>query len=71
MLSGDLATLLTGHYVEISMLPLSFQEYMELGGQDRERVFADYIKYGACLLSRLWKRLTIRLTTILRGFTIQ
>lgn len=45
MLSGDLATLLTGRYVEISMLPLFFQEYMEHGGQDREHVFAGYIKY--------------------------
>ena len=46
MLSGDLATLLTGRYVEISMLPLSFSEYMQLSNKDKESAFADYIKYG-------------------------
>lgn len=30
LLSGDLATLLTGRYVELSMLPLSFREYTEI-----------------------------------------
>jgi predicted AAA+ superfamily ATPase len=29
MLSGELATLLSGRYIEISMLPLSFSEYLE------------------------------------------
>lgn len=46
MLSGDLATLLTGRYVEVSMLPLSFREYLELSHEECENAFADYIKYG-------------------------
>ena len=33
MLSGDLATLLTGRYVELSMLPLSFGEYWQENGR--------------------------------------
>ena len=32
MLSGELATLLSGRYVEIKMLPLSFQEYVSSTG---------------------------------------
>ena len=35
MLSGELATLLSGRYMEIQMLPLSFAEYYELTGGDR------------------------------------
>lgn len=35
ILSSELATLLSGRYVEIPMLPLSFREYVEaIGGQD-------------------------------------
>lgn len=33
MLSGELATLLSGRYVEISMLPLSFKEYVSATGE--------------------------------------
>lgn len=46
MLSGDLATLLTGRYVEISMLPLSFKEYVELTDTTKEQAFTEYMKNG-------------------------
>lgn len=46
LLSGELATLLTGRYVEISMLPLSFAEYKELSDESEENAFSEYIRYG-------------------------
>lgn len=47
MLSGDLATLLTGRYVELSMLPLSYSEYCEAAGRtSSDELFSDYLKYG-------------------------
>lgn len=46
MLSSDLATLLTGRYVEIKMLPLSFREFLEITGMDTEAAFAEYMKIG-------------------------
>lgn len=48
MLSGELATLLSGRYVEIEMLPLSFKEYVSYLGEDDIRAkFSDYIQYGS------------------------
>lgn len=50
MLSGELATLLSGRYVEISMLPLSFAEYHN-GTMDStlnvQEKFKKYLKFGS------------------------
>lgn len=46
LLSGELATLLTGRYVEISMLPLSFAEYKEVSNESEENAFSEYMRYG-------------------------
>jgi len=44
LLSGELATLLSGRYVEIKMLPLSFKEYISyVGESDIERKYVNYI----------------------------
>ncbi|MDR3305172.1 MAG: ATP-binding protein [Clostridiales Family XIII bacterium] len=49
LLSGELATLLSGRYVEIKMLPLSFKEYVSAfpKGSDARRLYADYTQNSA------------------------
>lgn len=46
MLSGKFATLISGRYVQIEMLPLSFKEYMESTGSmnDRGIKYAEYLE---------------------------
>lgn len=46
LLSGELATLLSGRYIEIPMLPLSFAEYLELSGLDKHTAWKDYFQNG-------------------------
>lgn len=48
-LSGELATFLTGRYVEIRLHPFSFAEYRGAhpsGDVSVERLFADYMRFG-------------------------
>ncbi|MCL2588087.1 MAG: ATP-binding protein [Oscillospiraceae bacterium] len=49
LLSGELATLLSGRYIEIKMLPLSFKEYTSHFPADTnlERLYANYIQNSA------------------------
>ena len=47
MLSGELATYLTGRYMQIHMLPLSFSEFLEYYGKENElKKYNTYIENG-------------------------
>ena len=43
LLSGELATLLSGRYVQFIIYPLSFKEFIQL---NESKNFMDYLKYG-------------------------
>ncbi len=54
MLSGEIATLLSGRYIEIKMLPLSLKEYKELREESLTKeilgnaaLYREYITYGS------------------------
>jgi len=50
LLSGELATLLSGRYITIDMLPLSFSEYCDFTKESRKNVkekFNDYLRFGS------------------------
>lgn len=49
LLSSELATLLTGRYIEIKMLPLSFKEYLSAFDDktDISKKFRNYLRYSS------------------------
>lgn len=49
LLSGELATLLSGRYIEIKMYPLSFKEFIDFNKGafgNNDEIFEKYLKYG-------------------------
>lgn len=67
LLSGDLATLLTGRYVDISMLPLSFREFWEISGLEAEKAFAEFMRYGGFPYISRMERTDEKVDTYLEG----
>lgn len=67
MLSGDLATLLTGRYVELRMLPLSFREFLAVTKLDRDRGFAEYLRTGGLPYLDVMDRTPQKVETYLEG----
>lgn len=67
MLSGDLATLLTGRYVEIKMLPLSFKEYLEITKLEKQQGFAEYLRNGGLPYIASMERTTEKVEIYLEG----
>lgn len=67
MLSGDLATLLTGRYVEIKMLPLSFYEFLEITGSGQEQGFSEYMRDGGLPYVAVMDRTPEKVETYLEG----
>jgi Predicted ATPase (AAA+ superfamily) len=47
LLSSELSTYLSGRYVEMQMLPLSFAEFLELHPGDKDERFMQYIRSGS------------------------
>jgi len=67
MLSGDLATLLTGRYVEIKMLPLSLKEFLTITELDTDRGFAEYLQCGGLPYIARMDRSAEKVETYLEG----
>ena len=70
MLSGELATLLSGRYITIDMLPLSFREYLEACDTretNSKDQFNDYIRFGSFPYVSMLNRTDTIITPYLDG----
>ena len=56
LLSGELATYLSGRYVTLHLMPLSFREYYEgvASGSSPERAYRDYLAFTSFPHNRAW-----------------
>lgn len=68
LLSSELATLLSGRYVEINMLPFSFKEYVSLyPKKDKSDLFAEYLTTGGFPYISLMNNVKEKVDTYLEG----
>lgn len=68
LLSGELATLLSGRYVEISILPLSFREYCQLQPpENQDTLFAAFLQDGGFPYIALMNRSKEKVDMYLEG----
>lgn len=67
MLSAELATLLTGRYAEIKMLPLSFAEFASVSNLSIAQAFSAYLKNGGFPYIATMNNATDKIDTYLEG----
>lgn len=71
LMSAEFATLLTGRYVEIRMLPLSFKEFLDFYHFDvaitKEEKFQKYLQFGGMPILREYQFNEVRSNQVLEG----
>ncbi|MEA4890025.1 MAG: ATP-binding protein [Clostridiaceae bacterium] len=69
MLSSEIATLLSGRYIEVKMLPLSFKEYVEFTGDRKElgKKYLNYLKYSSFPYATMLDENEDRISEYLQG----
>lgn len=73
MLSSEIATMISGRYIQIEMLPLSFKEYMESTGNmnDRGIKYTEYLQNSSLPYALQLKNQPDEIRDTLKVFIIQ